>query len=137
MRKSEIVRGWAYISEKIKLTSEHRVDQFKGLVDLLSDLCSSQDNFATDEDQEDNLGLHHAVDKTREEFRLVGAEIVMAARKSLKTDWELDIAGPDNVLDLEIRELGIEAELLDDTSVLPRRQLGVIFRLCACDDHLA
>lgn len=106
-----------------RLTSEHRVDQFKRLVNLFADLSSSQDDFATDEDQKDDLGLHHAVDKTGEEFRFVRAEVVMATRETLKTDGELDVAGSDNVLDLEIRELGIEAEFLDNTSVFPGCQL--------------
>lgn len=42
----------------------------------------------------------------------------MAVRQPLQSNRKLDIATPDNVLDLEIHEFGIEAELLDDTSVL-------------------
>ena len=55
--------------------------------------------------------------------------------QSLETDRELDITGTDNVLDLEVCELCREAQLLDDTSVLARGQLGVVLRLCSRNDH--
>lgn len=54
--------------------------------------------------------------------------MVMTRSKAFKTDWELDVARADNVLDLEIRKLGIKAELLDDTCVLARRQARVLGR---------
>jgi len=57
---------------------KHRVDHFEGLVNLLSNLGASQDNLAADEDQEHNLGLDHTIDETREQLRLVRAEVVMA-----------------------------------------------------------
>ena len=38
-------------------TLKHRVNHLKGLVDLLSDLGSSEDDLATDEDQEDDFRL--------------------------------------------------------------------------------
>jgi hypothetical protein len=50
----------------------------------------------------------------------------MATGKTLKTDRELDVGGTDNVLDLEVGELRVEAKLLDDTSVFARRQLGIL-----------
>lgn len=50
----------------------------------------------------------------------------MTRRKAFKTNWELDIARADNVLDLEIRELGVKAELLDDSCVFARRQARVL-----------
>ena len=99
-------------------TLKHRVDHFKGLVDLFPNLRTSQDNLARDEDEEDDLGLDHTVDQTREQFRLVRAEIVMARSKTFQADRELDVAGADNVLDLEVRELCIEAELLDNARIL-------------------
>lgn len=43
---------------------------------------------------------------------------MMLRCKALETDWELDVATTDNVLNLEIGELGVEAKLLDDSSVL-------------------
>jgi hypothetical protein len=84
-----------------------------------------------------NLGLHHSVDETREQLRLVRAEHVMACGKTFQTDRELDIARANDVLNLEVGELCVEAELLDDTSVLARSQLRVVLRLCTSDDHLA
>eukprot|EP00918_Siedleckia_nematoides_P097420 GHVU01213560.1.p1 GENE.GHVU01213560.1~~GHVU01213560.1.p1 ORF type:complete len:198 (-),score=25.86 GHVU01213560.1:233-826(-) len=116
---------------------EHRVDEFEGLVDLLANLGTSQDDLARDEDQEDDLGLHHTVDETGEEFGLVGAEHVVTASKAFKTDRELDVARSDDVLDLEVGELCVEAELLDDTGVLARGKLAVVFGFGTGDDHLA
>jgi len=97
---------------------KHRVDHFKGLVDLFSNFGTSQDNLARDEDEKDDLGLDHTINKTREQLRLIRAEIVMARSKTLQTNRELDVAGADNVLDLEICELGVEAEFLDDARIL-------------------
>ena len=50
----------------------------------------------------------------------------MTRCKAFKTDWELDVARADDVLDLEISELGIEAELLNDSCVFARRQARVL-----------
>lgn len=116
---------------------KHRVDHFEGLVDLLTHFRAGKDDLAADEDQEHNLGLDHAVDETREQLGLVRAEVVMLGSKTLETDGELDVARTDNVLNLEVRELGVETELLDDTSVLARRKLRVIFGLGTGDNHLA
>lgn len=121
----------------MELTREHRIDQLESRINLLTHFGASQNDLTTDEDQEHNLGLHHAVDQTREEFRLVGAEMVVTRGQTLQTDGELDIAGADDVLDLEVRELGVETKLLDDTRVLAGCQLGVILRLGTSDDHLA
>ena len=120
-----------------KPTLQHRVDHLERLVDLLADLSASEDDLAAHEDEKDDLGLDHAVDETREKLRLVRAEVVMLGRKTLQTDGELDVARADNVLDLEVGELGIEAELLDDAGVLARGKLRVILRLGTSDDHLA
>ncbi len=103
-------------------TLQHRVDHFKRLVNLLAHLGTGQDNLAADEDQQHNLGLNHAVDETREQLRLVGAKVVMARSQTFETNGELDIARTNDVLDLEIRELGVEAELLNDARVLPGRK---------------
>lgn len=46
------------------------VDELKGLVDLLPDLGTGEDDLARDEDEEHNLRLHHPVDETWEEFGL-------------------------------------------------------------------
>lgn len=124
-------------SSSLAEVGEHRVDEFECLVDFLTDLGTGQDNLAGDEDEEYNLRLHHAVDKTREELRLVRAEHVVTACQAFETDRELDVARADNVLDLEVRKLRVEAKLLDDTSVLATCKLAVIFRLGTSDDHLA
>lgn len=118
-------------------TLKHRIDHLKRLIDLLSHLRTSQDNLAGDEDEQDNLWLNHAIDETWEQLWLIGAEVVVLRRETLQTDRELDVAGADNVLNLEVGELGIEPELLDDTRVLARGQLAVVLRLGAGNDHLA
>lgn len=81
---------------------QHGVDELESLVDLLTDLGTSQDNLAADEDEQDNLGLHHAVDETGEQLRLVGRESVMARGKSFQANGELDVAGANDVLNLEV-----------------------------------
>jgi hypothetical protein len=72
------------------------------LVDFLADLCSGKDNLARDEDEEDDPRLHHTIDETREQFRLIRRESVMARCKTLETNGEADVARADNVLDLKV-----------------------------------
>lgn len=72
------------------------------MVNLLSDLGTGEDNLATDENEQYNLGLHHTVDETRKELRLVGRESVMARCKPFQANGELDIARANDVLDFEI-----------------------------------
>lgn len=119
------------------LTVQHRVYGLEGDVNLFTDLRARQDNLATDKDQENYLWLNHSVDQSREQLRLVGAKVVMAGGKTLKTNGEFDVARSNDVLNLEIGELGIKTKLLDDTSVLAGRKLGIIFRLRTSDNHLA
>ncbi len=57
--------------------------------------------------------------------------------KTLKTDGEFDIARSDDVLDLELSELSIEAELLDNTSVFARGEAGIVLGFGTSNDHLA
>ena len=66
--------------------------------------------------------------ETRKELRLIGAEVVMTRRKAFKTDWKLDITRADNVLDLEVRELGVKTKLLDNACVFARRQPRILAR---------
>ena len=61
----------------------------------------------------------------------------MGAGEALQTDGELHVARPDDVLDLEVCEFRIEAQLLNDARVLARCQLAVGLALCASHHHLA
>ena len=118
-------------------TGKHRVDHLERLIDLFSHLGASQDDLAAHEDQEHNLGFDHAINQTREQLWLVGAEVVMTAGKTFETDRELDVARANDVLDLEIRKLCVESELLDDPSIFARGKLRVVLRLGAGHNHLA
>ena len=50
---------------------QHRVDVLEGLVDLLSHLGAREHDLSRHEDEQHDLGLHHAVDETREQLWLV------------------------------------------------------------------
>ena len=113
------------------------ISRSNSLVDLLANLGASEDNLAAHKDQEDDLRLHHAIDQTRKQLRFVRREVVMATSQTFKANWELDVARPDNVLNLEVCKLGIEAELLDNTSVFATRQSAIVFRFRASHNHLA
>jgi len=71
---------------------KHRVYHLKGVVDLLSNFRSSQDNLSAYEDEKHDLRSDHAVDEAREQLRLIGAEVVMATGQAFETDGEFDIA---------------------------------------------
>jgi len=45
---------------------ENRIDGFEGVIDLLTNLGTSQDNLSTNEYEQNDLGLDHSVDETRE-----------------------------------------------------------------------
>lgn len=68
---------------------------------------------------------------------LIAGEFAVPEVKTFKSDGELDIARPDNVLNLELSKLSIEAELLDNTGVFARGEAGVVLRFGAGNDHLA
>lgn len=116
---------------------QDRVDELKGVINLVTDLGTGKDDLAADEDQEHNLRLDHTVDQTREQLGFVRTEVVMARSKTLETNGELDIARTDNVLDFEVGELGVETKLLNDTGILARGKLGIILRLGTRNNHLA
>lgn len=61
----------------------------------------------------------------------------MRAGEALETDRELNVTRADDVLDLKVGELCVEAQLLDDARVLARRQFAVRLALCTSDNHLA
>lgn len=119
------------------LTGKSRIDLLEGLIDLFSDFGASKNNLATDEDEKNDLGFDHAVDETREQLRLIGAKVMMSACKTLETNGELDVARANNVLNFEVGELGIEPELLNDSSIFAGSKLGIIFRFGTSDYHLA
>jgi hypothetical protein len=118
LRKSTAIVSMEGGDNKVhQLTGKSRIDLLESLVDLLSDFGASKNNLATDEDEKDNLRFDHAVDETREQLRLVRAEMMMPACKTLETNGKLDIARANNVLNLEVGELGIEPKLLNDSSI--------------------
>ena len=132
-RIDELKSSERYVSTKISRYIQGR----NSLVDLLANLGASENNLAAHKDQEDDLRFHHAIDQTRKQFRFVRREVVMATSQTFKTNWELDVARPDNVLNLEVCKLGIEAELLNNTGVFATRQSAIVFRFRAGHNHLA
>lgn len=72
------------------------------MVNLLTDLGTCKDNLAANEDEQDDLWLHHAVDKTRKQLRFIRRESVMARSKTLQANGELDVARANNILDFEV-----------------------------------
>ena len=152
---SPVRRVFSIYQSRLAEIRQHRVDELKSseqyvsmrisrhfqsrnsLVDLLANLGTSEDNLPAHKDQEDDLRLHHAIDQTRKQLRFVRREVVMATSQTFKTNWEFDVARPDNVLDLEICKLGIEAELLNNTGVFATRQSAIVFRFRASHNHLA
>jgi hypothetical protein len=83
--------------------------QLKGVVDIISDLGTGDDNLSADKDQEHDLGPDHAIDKTREQLRLIGAEVVVSRSQAFETNGELDVTRTDNILDLKVRKFRLEA----------------------------
>lgn len=61
---------------------------------------------------------------------------MVAASQTLEADGEVDVARPDNILDLKIGEFGIEPMLLDDTRVFATRELAIVFRFGTSHDYL-
>ena len=58
-------------------------------------------------------------------------EMTMPESQALETNRELNITGTDHVLDLEIRKLGLETELLNNSSVFTGCKLGLFLALGA------
>ncbi len=100
-------------------------------------LCPCQDNLPRDENQQNDLRFDHPVDKSGEQLRsisiglskcrqimaylrFIAAELPVAECQTLQSNGELDITATHNVLNFELRELGVETKLLDDASVLSR-----------------
>lgn len=70
--------------------AKHRVDEFESSIDFLADFGAGEHDLAADEDEKNDLGLHHAVDQAGEQFRLVGRESMMARCQTLQANGELD-----------------------------------------------
>ena len=119
------------------LTLKHGINHLEGLVDLLTDLSAGQDDLAAHENEQHDLGLDHAVNETREQLGFVRTKVMMAGSQTLETNGEFDVARSDNVLDLEVGELGVKPKFLDDTGVLSGSKLRVVLRLGTSDNHLA
>ena len=100
---------------------EDGVDVVERLVDLLPNFGTGQHDLPGDKDEEDDARLDHAVYEAGEQLGLVGAELAVREDQALEADGELDVAGADHVLDLEVFELGWESEFLDNTSVFSSR----------------
>src|SRR5712671_4090713 len=76
--------------------------------------------------------------KTGEMYlRLITTELSVAVCETLKTDRKLDVTAAHDVLDFELRKLGIKPKLLDDARILARRQARIVFTLCTSHDHLS
>src|SRR5690349_4339167 len=61
----------------------------------------------------------------------------MIVSKAFQANWKLDIARPDDVLNLEVHELGGKPELLHDTRILSRSKAALFLAFCARADHLS
>ena len=116
---------------------QHRVYVLKGLVDLFAQLCACQDDLTRDKDQQDNLGLDHAINEPWKKLWLIRGVMAVRKGKALQPNGKLDVAAPNDILDLKVGEAGRKAELLDDAGILTSRQSRKLFALGACDDHLA
>lgn len=61
----------------------------------------------------------------------------MPVGQTFKPDREPDVARSNNILDLKLSELGLKAQLLNDSSVLATGQATVVLRLGSSYDHFA
>lgn len=50
---------------------QYRVYSLESLIDLFTYFGTCQDNLARYKDKQYNLGLHHAINETRKQFRLI------------------------------------------------------------------
>jgi hypothetical protein len=118
-------------------TSQNRINAFESFVNFFADLGSGQDDFAGDENEQHHPRSDHSVDQSGKEFWFITAKLRMLQDQSFQSDIEFDIATSHHVLNFEIRELGVKAQLLDDTGVLPRGQLGFALAFGAGTHHFA
>jgi hypothetical protein len=117
--------SWRQLGLLLLVLLKHTIDIFECFLNVLSGLGTCKDDFATSENKQHNFGCMHAIDKARKQLGLICAESAVTRVKLLKGDCELDIAGPNDVLDLEILELHIgDTDLLDHLSI----HFGCLFR---------
>ena len=55
------------------------------------------------------------------------AELLVGQHEAFQPDGELHVTAAHHVLDLEVQELGWEAQLLHDPGILPRCKAGLLF----------
>lgn len=67
----------------------------------------------------------------------ITAELPVTVRQTLETDGKLHVTRADDVLEVELGELGVESEFLHDPRVLARSETRIVLRLHTRDDHLA
>lgn len=91
---------------------QNRVDEVETLQDVAAGLGASEDDLSVDKDQHDQTWLHHAVDETGKELRLIGTELAVHAMQTLQTNGETQIDGGHNILEAIVAELDWEAQLL-------------------------
>jgi hypothetical protein len=117
-------------------------------------LGASENDLSRHEDKKYDFRFDHTINKPRKKLQrdqlvdqgcarfkttylwLITTKLSVAVCKTLKTNRKLDVAAADDVLNLEFRELGIKAKLLDNARVLARRQARVVFTLRTSHDHL-
>lgn len=114
--------------------TEYWINSLESSINFFTNFGSRQDDLAGDEDQKDNLGIDHAINQTRKQFRFILSmsvqysmrrrrrsyrrEHAMTVCQPFKTNGEFDVATSHDILNLEIHEFRIEAEFLDDSSIL-------------------
>ena len=70
-------------------------------------LLTSEDNLAGDKDKQHRARADHAVDERGEKVRIVGTELSVHVRQLVQADGKLDVHRRDDVLYLELGELGL------------------------------
>jgi len=79
----------------------------------------------------------HTIDETWEQLRLVCAIVTVLLVEGFKGNGEPDVAGADDVLDLELLELDQRvAYLFDHLGIGLSGGIGLFLALSTCDDHL-
>jgi len=112
---------------KLPILLQGREDVLNRLVQLAAILRSGKNNLSTDEDEQDDFGIEHAVDQAREQLGFVRAELLMVLVEALEHQWEANVARRDYVLNREAQELHGEPNLENDLRKFASRFFGEIF----------